>query len=308
MANPTFPLKAPPTHTTKPTSGTPAPPPAVSHPTPAPLSNGQQSAFDLLNATLASWGLSSLSNVLRTLVLKGDTNPDTLSLELSQTKEYKQRFAANEARAKAGLPQLKPAEYIAMEEGYRNVLNAYGFPKGFYDSRDDFTKLIAGDVSVDEVRARAQVAHDQYMNAPGYVKTLWGQYFGTKGDALAAILDPNTATQLIQDRGQQVALGGAAAQVGLGIDQKRAQQLQQAGITLDGARQAYQKIATALPTDQSIAQRFGTSFDQTQEENDLLLGNAQAGVKRQTLYSSEQALFHGSSGLSSDAIGVSHDY
>lgn len=273
------------------------------------LTSAQQSVYDLMNATLASWGLGTLGNVLRNLIVKGDTNPDTLSLELSQTKEYKERFAGNAERIKNGLPELKPAEYIALEEGYQQVLRAYGMPRGFYDSHDDFTKFIGNDLSVNELQTRVQVAHDQYTAAPDYVKNLWSQYFGSSGDAVAAILDPNTATSLIQDRGQQVALGGAAAAQGLSINQQRAQQFQQAGVSLDSARKAYQQIAQSMPTDQSIAQRFGTTFDQTAEENSLILGQAADTQKRQTLYDEEQALFKGGVGSADkDTLGVSQSY
>lgn len=273
------------------------------------LTSAQQSVYDLMNATLASWGLGTLGNVLRNLIVKGDTNPDTLSLELSQTKEYKERFAGNAERIKNGLPELKPAEYIALEEGYQQVLRAYGMPRGFYDSHDDFTKFIGNDLSVNELQTRVQVAHDQYTAAPDYVKNLWSQYFGSSGDAVAAILDPNTATSLIQDRGQQVALGGAAAAQGLSINQQRAQQFQQAGVSLDSARKAYQQIAQSMPTDQSIAQRFGTTFDQTAEENSLILGQAADTQKRQTLYDEEQALFKGNVGSADkDTLGVSQSY
>jgi hypothetical protein len=262
-----------------------------------------------MNATLASWGLGALSKTLRQLIVRGDTNPDTLSLELSQTKEYKQRFSANEARIKNGLAELKPAEYMALEEGYRQVLQSYGMPKGFYDSDADFSKFIGNDLSVSELQARVQVAHDQYTAAPDYVKNLWSSYFGTKGDALAAILDPKTATAIIQDRAQQVALGGAAAQYGFNINQQRAQQFQQAGVSLDAARQAYQKIQASHGTDQSIAKRFGTTFGQDQEENSLVLGQAADVQKRQTLYNEEQALFQGGSGSADqNTIGVSQSY
>jgi hypothetical protein len=272
------------------------------------LSKDQQSVYDLMMDTLKSWGLGALAGDLKRFITNGDTSPDTLALELSQTKAYKQRFAANEIRVKNGLSELKPAEYIALEEQYRQVLGAYGLPKGFYDGRDDFTKFIGNDLSPSELASRAQVAHDQYIAAPDYVKQLWSQYFGTKGDAIAAILDPNTATQVIQDRAQQVAIGGTAEANGLHINQARAQQFQEAGVTLDQARKAYQQIAVSMPTDQTIAKRFGTTFDQKQEENDLLLGNADAGVKRQTLYAEEQGLFKGGSAADSNALGVSQSY
>lgn len=276
----------------------------ATNPTPKPpvLSQTQQSVYDLLNATLNSWGLGSLSSDLKNLILQGDTAPDTLALALSQTKAYKQRFAGNELRKAQGLPELTPAQYIAMEEGYSQVLRAYGLPRGFYDSHEDFTKLIGGDVSVQELQSRAQIAHDEYTSAPQATKDLWSTYFG-KGDILAGLLDPQVATQVIQDRATQVAIGGEAAKNGFQVNQGRAQQFQQAGVTLAGAQKAYQQIGQVFGTDQNIASRFGEQFGQAQEENDLLLGQAGAANERQRLYDSEQGLFHGKGAF--DAAGLS---
>ncbi len=269
----------------------------------ADLDKNQQSIYDLMAATL-----SSLAKDLKGFILGGDTSPDTLALELSQTKAYKQRFAGNDQRIKNGLPELKPAEYIALEEQYGQVMRAYGLPKGFYDGHGDFNRFIGNDLSPSELASRAQVAHDQYIAAPDYVKQLWTQYFGGKGDAIAAILDPETATSIIQDRGQQIALGGAAAQNGLNINQGRARQLQQSGVTLDSARKAYQQIAASAPIDQTIAKRFGTTFDQSQEENDLLLGQGAATQKRASLYGEEESLFKTAGATDSNALSVSQSY
>jgi hypothetical protein len=293
----------------------PTPVTAVHPPAPKPPANGgfktsaQQTAFELLQDTLKSWGLLSLVPDLRKLILAGDTAGDTLTLKLSQTDAYKQRFAGNELRKANGLPELLPAQYIAMEDGYQQVLQAYGLPKGFYDSHADFTDFIGKDLSTDELKTRAQVAHDQYMNAPQYMKDLWGKYYGSSGDIIAGILDPGKATQVIKDRGDTVALGGAAAANGFNVGVNRANQFRQAGVTLQGAQSAYQQLAQSLPTDQTIAKRFGTSFDQTQEENDLLLHQGEAATKRQTLYDEEKGLFKSDGGaLNADALGVSQEH
>ena len=300
---PTQPLgKNPHTPTTRPV------PPPKPPPKPPTLSNSQQGIYDLMAATLKSWGLESLGADLKNLILKGDTSPDTLALALSQTQAYKTRFAGNELRVKNGLSELTPAQYLATEEQYRNVLQAYGLPSGFYDQHTDFTKFIGTGISPAELQSRAQVAHDQYMAAPPETRALWQKYFGGKGDAIASILDPDVATQLIQDRGMQVAIGGAAAQQGINVNQARAQQFQQAGVTLAGAQKAYSQIAQSLGTDQSIAKRFGTTFGQTDEENDLLLGQGDAAVKRATIYDEEKALFKGGNGASAESMGVSQSY
>jgi hypothetical protein len=292
------PISAPPQHTTPPAH---APAPASS----GSLNSTQQGIYDLMLATLKSWGLETLGTDLKNFIVKGDTSPDTLTLELANTDAYKKRFAGNELRKKNGLPELNPAQYLGVEEQYNNVMRAYGLPAGFYDQHEDFTKMIGNGLSPDELKTRAQAAHDQYIAAPEYVKNLWSQYFGNSpGDAIAAILDPTVATAVIQDRANQVGIGGAGAQFGLAVSGARAKEFSQAGVTLSGAQKAYQQIAASIGQDQSIAKRFGQQFGQQDEENDLLLGDAQAGMKRRGLYNQEEALFRGSSGLDQSSIGA----
>lgn len=288
----THPIETGPRPKAKPGTKPPAKPPA-----PPPLSQQQQNAFDLMASTLASWGLSALSGELKKLIVGGDTATDTLALALSQTDAYKQRFAGNELRKKQGLAELNPAQYIAMEEQYRQVLSQYGMPKGFYDQHSDFTNWIGGDVSAAEIQSRAQIASQQYQNAPQEFRDYWKNFGLTSGDAIASILDPSHGSLAdLQQKASAVAVGGSALQQGINVTAARATQLAQNGVTLDGARQAYSRIAASAGTDQSIAQRFGTTFDQTQEENDLLLNDGAATAKRAALYSSEASLFGGRGG------------
>lgn len=285
------------------------PAPAPAKPAPKPLTSTQTDAIALMTTTLASWGLSSLLGDVKTLIINGDTSSDTLALALSQTAAYKTRFAGNAIREKNGLADLTPAEYIATEEQYRNTLQSYGLPSGFYDKPSDFTQFIGNDISPAELDTRAKIAHDQYVAAPDYVKNLWTSYFGmSPGDAIAGILDPDVATSLIQDKANQVAIGGAAASQGLSVSQPRAQQFDQAGVTLDQAQKAYDQIAQFGQTDQTIASRFGTTYGQDQQENALLLGDASAVTKGQTLNNEETALFRGSGGANSNSLAVSQTY
>ena len=277
---------------------------AVAH----PPSTAQNDAIVLMTSTLKSWGLSTLVADLKRLIIHGDTNADTLSLALSQTDAYKTRFAGNAIRVKNGLAELTPAQYLATEEQYRNTLQSWGLPSGFYDKPTDFTQFIGNDISPAELDARAKIAHDQYIAQPADVKALWSQYYGTKGDAIAAILDPKVATQLIIDRGTQVGIGAEAISHGISVGQPRAQQFQQAGVTIAQARTAYSQIAQSEPTDQAIAARFGTTFGQQQEENDLLLGDAAAHQARTTMYGEEEALFKGHGGADAQSLDANRNY
>ena len=313
-------VAAPAVAPTSPYHATSAPPGAhVSTPVPAPLggsttppvqslSQTQNNALALLTSTLHSWGLDGLVSDLKGLIVAGDTNPDTLSLALSQTAAYKTRFAANDVRIKNGLPALTPAQYIATEESYKQILQSYGLPSGFYDSNKDFEDFIGKDISPTELDARAKIAHDQYQNAPAYVKNLWQQYGFSKGDAIAGILDPTVATSVIQDRAQQIAIGGSAAAQGLSVSQQRAQQLAQAGVTSSQAQQGYGQISQAMPVDQAIANRFHAQFGLADEENSVLLGQGAEVNKRQTLYDEEQALFKTHGNADANTLGVSQSY
>lgn len=273
----------------------------------AKLAQPQQSVFDLMSQTLASWGLGTLAADLKKFIVAGDSAPDTLALALSQTAAYKQRFVGNDARQKAGLPALTPAQYIATEEQYNNLLRQYGTPAGFYDTPSDFTNFIANDVSPTELESRLKDAQSTFMNAPQEYKDAWRSYYGlTDGDAIASLLDPTHASvQDIHNQAQAVAIGGTAAQQGLGINRQRAEQFQQQGVTLQQAQQAYQSIAQNLSTDQAIAGRFGQTFGQTQEENDLLLGQGDATAQRRALYGAEQGLFGGHSGADQSSLASS---
>lgn len=283
------------------TPGTPAPKPAPK-PTPKPsMSHDQQSAYDLMQATLQSWGISTLGDDVRKLILAGDTSPDTLALALSQTDAYKQRFAANAARAKAGLPQLTPAQYIATEEQYRNSLARYGLPHGFYNDKASTDNWIAGDVSPAEVDARAQDAAALVYDSPKEALQAWHDYFGgglsdPTGHAIAAVLDHSVAEPLIQQRIGAAQIGGAALQQGLHTSAENALHFAQGGTTLAQAQQAYSAIAGRLGTDAQLSNRFGQTFGQQQEENATLGHDAAALNQQQALYAQEGALFGGHGG------------
>jgi hypothetical protein len=273
------------------------------------LSATQQSVFDLMAQTLASWGLSALLPDLKNLVLGGDTAPDTLALALSQTDAYKQRFAGNAMRVAAGMTELTPAQYIGLEDSYRQVLSQYGLPKGFYDQNSDFDQWIAGDVSPAELQSRAQIAKEQYLNAPQEFRDYWANYGLKPGDAVASILDPKHESLAdLQLMANAVNVGGSALQQGINVAGSRAMDLAKNGVTLEQARAGYQRIAAVGQTDSMIAKRFGTTFDQTAEENDLLLNHGADTAKRSLIYSEEAAQFGGHGGASTAGVSVGGNY
>lgn len=276
----------------------------------------QQNAMDLLSQTLTSWGLASLIPSLRGFITGGDTSPDTLTLNLENTEAYKQRFAGNAVRKAKGLPELTPAQYIATEEQYRQIMASYGLPKGFYDQKSDYDQLIGSDVSASELDSRAKVAQQTWLNADDETKSVLKSYYGlSDGQAVAAVLNPNTPLSTLQNQAQIVALGAAAGNSGLSITKQRADQLNRGGVTLQQAQQAYQDIASNIAPATNILDRFSTGTGPTQAqtqttmENAALLGSGSAQAQLRTANQSEENLFAGHSGadattLASDTSGV----
>lgn len=268
----------------------------------------QQSAFDLMRQTLRAWGLGSLIPKAIGFLKQGLSSAE-VQLKLENTQEWKVRFAGNELRKANGLAELTPAEYMATEASYRQVLSSYGLPEGFYNQHSDFNKWIGGDVSPQEIQSRADIAKNQFEDADPAIKAYW-QKLGLKpGDAIAAILDPGHESLAdLQRTANAAALGGAGSEFGLTLGTKRAYQLADRNVTLDNARAAYQQIAQYGAVDQQIAQRYGTTFGQNAELDSLLLGTPGASRKRNLIYSEESAQFGSGGGASSGAADVGANY
>jgi hypothetical protein len=133
---------------------------------------GDQSAFDIINQQLQSWGLGSLGSAAADLIKQG-LDANAVTIELGNTPEYKARFAANDTRIKNGLAALKPADYVSAENSYRQVLQQYGLPSGFYDSPKDFNDFIGKDVSPNELNTRAAAAQRVWLSNDDATKETW---------------------------------------------------------------------------------------------------------------------------------------
>lgn len=121
------------------------------------LTGPNRDAFMAIDALFSNYGLESLAGKIYDYVKNG-YSADTISILLQDTPEYKQRFAANEARRKAGISVLSPAEYLSIENSYRQLFRQSGLPQGFYDTKEDFTNFIAGDMSPTELQGRLELA------------------------------------------------------------------------------------------------------------------------------------------------------
>lgn len=237
------------------------------------LSGEQRNAFEALNNLFTGYGLESLAPKIFDFIQKGFSS-DTISILLQDTAEYKQRFAGNEARRKAGLPVLSPSEYLSVESGYRQIMRQAGLPAGFYDQPADFDSFISRDVSPSEMKQRVDLASQATTLANAAYKQALEKMYGIDDAHLTAyFLDPDRATPLLQRQAAAASIGAEALKRGLQTDTGIMEQFATAGVTADQAAKAYGQIAQQLPNYQKIASQYNDKVSQLDFERTLFEDN-----------------------------------
>jgi hypothetical protein len=266
----------------------------------------RQSAYDILLAEFNRYGLSALVEPLKGFIISG-ASPAELTIQLQNTDAYKKRFAANEQRIAKGLAALSPAEYVAVEDQYQNIMRNYGLPESYYakdtmGTQAGFQTLLANDVSATELEERVLTAQDRVLKAAPEVSQALKAFYPdiTNGDILAYTLDPQKGLDSIKRKVTAAEIGGAAIGQGLKTDVTRAEQLAAAGVTKQQAQEGYQTIAEVAPRGEMLSDIYKQSpYGQTQAEQEIfnLAGSAEAAKQRKKLTSLETAAFSGQAGV-----------
>jgi hypothetical protein len=260
-------------------------------------------AIDVLKQRFAQYGLESLATVIKDLAAEGATEA-TISFALQNTPEYKERFKANDLRLKKGLAVVSPAEYIALEDTYRQVLRSYGLRQ--FDNDMYVSQFIANDVSPTELTARVQTATQRVLNAsPMVSETLRSYYNLGNDDLIAYALDPESQLPNIQSKITTAEIGAAAKMQGLNVGVTTAEGLAMQGVTQEEAQKGYSSIAEILPTSQKLSEIYGglDAYGQAQAEKEVFGGLASEKRKRERLAQAEMGSFSGKSGISRGALG-----
>lgn len=263
----------------------------------SPWTQANQSAYDLMLIQLQQWGLGTFGNVLRSLIEGGITDSAGLELALQDTQEWKLRFAGNEQLKAQGLGVLSPAEYLALERSYAQIMRNYGLPPGFYDDPSDYAGFIGKNLSPSELQTRVQAYADlANREDPATVAQLNSMGL-SRGDLLAYMIDPDRATPLIEQTYKTALLGGAARRAGVVADNSYLGELAAQGITEQQAAQGYGLIAGSLATAENLADIYDEDYDMRDMESEVFQNNGAAANKRKRLASQERAAFSGSAGV-----------
>lgn len=272
------------------------------------LSGDNRDAYLVLKNLFDSYGLSTLAPKIYNYITSG-YSADTIGILLQQSDEYKKRFAANDARQKAGLPVLSPQEYLQTEQAYRQYFRQAGLPEGFYDQPDDFTQFLGKDVSPTEVQSRVELASQATaLASPSYKQALNDIYGIGDSELTAYFLDPNRAIPLLQKQAAAAAIGAEAAKRGLTYDKNQLETYAASGINAQQAGQIYSTIAEQQQGFQQVGQSFGENVDQSTLEQAFFTpgsgtaGGEAASTKLNRLQSWQRARAAGQAGAAQQGL------
>jgi hypothetical protein len=263
-------------------------------------------------ATLADrfnkYGLTGLAEKIKQLAMDGASEA-TITLQLQDTPEYQMRFSANADRIKKGLTVLSPAEYLNMEDSYRQVLRAYGLTA--FDNDTYVKQFLSNDISVAELSNRVVTAVQRVQNADPLISKTLKDYYGiSSADLVAYVLDPNQQFQKIERQVAAAEIGSAARVQGLESGVMVAEQLAAQGITQAQAQKGYSTIADVLPAATKLSGIYANQtagYDQSTAEQEVFNSLASAQRARQNLAALETGTFSGSSGAARSGYSVNND-
>ncbi len=290
-----------------------------------PASNNNDSdtkkadAYQRLYDEFNGLGLGALVEDAKKELMKA-TSVAAMPDALRNTETYKQRFSANDARIKAGLAALSPAQYLAKEDAYQNIMRNYGLPEsyyktGLYGKQEGFDTLLANDVSSLELENRIATAQQRVLNSNPEVLNAIKNFYGdsvTNGDILAYALNPQKGLEDIKKKVTAAEIQGAANVFGLNKITKestpaeiqaleaRANALAGYGVDKAAAIKGFETVADLAPRGSQLAEIYKQApYTQGTAEAEVFktAGAAEAKEKRRKLTALETAKFSGSSGV-----------
>lgn len=301
--------------TDKPTSTLKTPEQIAAEEAAARARGERQSAYDLLYSQFKLYGLESLVEPLKGLIITG-ASPAEFTIKLRDSDAYKLRFAANAKRIANGFKAIDEATYLGLEDRYQSIMQNYGLPENYYKKsamgvQEGFEKFIAN--NVDPVTLEERIMEGVKINQGSKLLIDTAKQFYpslTDGDFLAYALDPKNALSEIRRKVTATEIGSAQIGAGLAATVGGAEELAKAGVTGKQYQQAAPTIADAALRGGQLASIYKQDPYTQQTAEALLLdvpGSAEALKKTKKLTSLETAAFSGSAGagaIARDRAGV----
>lgn len=242
---------------------TPGAPAAPGTPTPsgpgANNNNLQRDALARLGQLLNQYGLGGMLDWVRSKLIAGASEAE-IQLELYDQPAFKARFPVIAARQAAGLTPVSVAEVLEYEQRGRELLRRAGVTAEQFKKSEYLQDLMAKDVSLSEVQDRLNEGLMKITEAPAEVRVVFGNYFGTNGDAALAqlFLDPEKALPELEKMASTAFAGGIAERYGIQLAQGIAREIADTGASDAAIWQGFANI-------DSMRNLFTETISETQD-------------------------------------------
>lgn len=269
----------------------------------------QEDARDYLREVLNRYDLGSLGDWAWDEIQKGNT-PTRVLQDLREQAEYKQRFVGMEKRKANGLPAIDEASYIAYERSARQLMQASGFPPGFFDQPDDFADLIGKDISYDELQQRVTQGFLDASQAPVEFRSELQRLYGndvSEGALASYFLDPDRALPLIQRQWNAAKNSGAAVRTGYGaLSANEAERLAALGIDAQQAQQGFGQLVDSKELFGNLPGEDDFNVSRDEQQGAIFGGDANARKKIETNAARRKSASSGAQafGLGNQGIGA----
>lgn len=269
----------------------------------------QTSGRDIFLNTLVGMGFTrDQANSLGTNLWTNSKtkSQDALYFDLISSPEYAARFPGMKALREQGTA-MNESQYVSLERSYKAVARSAGLPENFYDSSDDFGKLIANGVSPEEYSSRVQWAATAALSDPILLDELARQNGGNPiGDATAFYLDPDRGTQVLEQNTLRAQTGAAARRSGFGqLSMGELEGLQGRGVTAGQATERFDLLGSQQGLMANTAEESVTDQQFTREEalGTVTDPTGQAAQELDQRRRRRQANFQGGGGAASGGGG-----
>lgn len=274
-------------------------------------------AFEMLKSQLVQWNLGSLADSFMSLATQGYNAAEAMNkikYDTTINKEtgkawnfdYTERFSGNAARTKQGLNAYSEAEYLTLEDSYADTLRRNNLSNllsvDAKANQKKFASYMEKGLSADAFAGRIDTYFERVGNMDPNIKNQFKAYYPgiNDTDIVSYLADPENTLPVLRNKITAAEIGASALRIGLKATSKEnAEMMAKAGKTAAQAEAGYEQIGGFLSDAELYGQIYqgeGINYDQATAEQDIIMGQAEAGKKRKRLESRARAAFEGSSG------------
>lgn len=250
--------------------------------------------------------VSEMYTVAKEYIDAGTFQPDDALLFdviLSDEKApqaYKDRFKAItilKEKKSSFIPSV--TEYLNMEKRYKEVLKATGL--GDLGTNEQISTFIANEVSADEMSDRITKAFVAIDTADEVTRGVLTERFPglTRQDVARGLLLGRDSTYELTKKIEGARVVSEARRAGLAAPKLSEQEVVSRGLTQEELRKGFGEVARQRTGISQAERTFGRPLGDTQKalEQEVLMGDEQAGREVRALRSQARAEFGGTSGI-----------